>query len=74
MAEDGKRTHREVVTHADQIGKVFKVVSQDMRQCLICDQLFTRQASAEHADVVCYPTISDAWLLRCIWNDNTKLA
>jgi hypothetical protein len=42
-------------TRSDQIGKVFIVVGQDVRKCLICEQFFTRRASAEHAKVPCYP-------------------
>jgi hypothetical protein len=45
-------------TRTDQIGKVFLVVGQDVRKCLVCEQLFTRQASAEHAKVVCDPALS----------------
>ena len=41
-------------TRTDQIGKVFIVVGQDVRKCLICEQRFTRQASAEHAKVSCH--------------------
>ena len=41
-------------TRSDQIGKVFVVIGQDVRKCLVCDQLFTRRASAEHANVICY--------------------
>ena len=37
------------------IGKVFIALSQDMRQCLICDGVFTKQGSAAHADAVCHP-------------------
>jgi len=55
MAHDGKQTHREVDAHADLVGKVFKVVSEDMRKCLVCDQVFTRRDAAKHADMVCYP-------------------
>ncbi len=42
----------------DQIGKVFLVVGQDVRQCLICDGVFTRQAASEHSTVLCMPGIS----------------
>ena len=42
-------------THTDQIGKVFLVVGLDVRRCLVCEQFFTRRASAEHAKVVCFP-------------------
>ena len=33
----------------DVVGKVFIVVGPDMRQCLICDRVFTRECAAEHA-------------------------
>jgi len=39
----------------DQIGKVFIALSQDMRECLICDGVFTRRGASEHAKVVCMP-------------------
>jgi hypothetical protein len=38
------------------VSKIFVAVSQDMRQCLICDGVFTRQGAAEHTDAVCYPS------------------
>lgn len=41
-------------TPTDQTGKVFLVVSQDVRKCLVCEQPFTRRASAEHAKVCCH--------------------
>ena len=40
---------------SDRIGKVFIVVGQDVRKCLICDQLFTRRAASEHATAACQP-------------------
>jgi hypothetical protein len=43
----------------DQIGKIFVTLSQDMRQCLICDSVFTKQGAAEHADVYCRPVGDD---------------
>ena len=42
--------------HADRIGKVFSVLDQDMRQCLICDGVFRGQAAAEHAGTACFPS------------------
>ena len=54
-----EQTRRETgCSHSDGIGKVFLVASQDVRKCLVCEQLFTRQASAEHANVVCDPARS----------------
>ena len=41
----------------EQIGKVFRAVGHDVRQCLVCEQLFGRQAAAEHAEVECHPAI-----------------
>jgi hypothetical protein len=50
-----KTTRRETgSTRSDQIGKVFAVVGQDVRRCLICEQFFTRRASAEHAKLDCH--------------------
>ena len=39
----------------DVIGKVFFAVGRDVRQCLVCGELFTRIAAAKHAEVDCYP-------------------
>jgi hypothetical protein len=39
----------------ERVAKVFIVVSDDTRRCLICDQLFTRQGSFEHSKTTCYP-------------------
>jgi hypothetical protein len=48
------QTRRETgFTHTDQIGKVFAVVGQDLRKCLVCEQFFTRRAASEHARVPC---------------------
>jgi hypothetical protein len=43
----------------DQTGKAFMVLGQGMRQCLVCDEIFTRQAAAAHAVIVCYPLTRD---------------
>jgi hypothetical protein len=54
-----QQTRREMgSTRTDQIGKLFIVVGQDVRRCLVCEQFFARRASAEHAKVVCYPACS----------------
>ena len=41
-------------TSTDRVGKVFVALAHDMRKCLICDGVFTRQGAAEHAGVVCH--------------------
>ncbi len=44
-----------VFASPDKIGKVFCVLDETMRLCLICDETFTRQGAAEHAHVACPP-------------------
>jgi len=39
-------------TRTDQIGKVFLVVGQDVRKCLVCERLFTRRSASEHSAFV----------------------
>jgi hypothetical protein len=41
----------------DRIGKVFFAVGRDVRQCLVCGELFTQRAAADHAKVDCYPSV-----------------
>jgi hypothetical protein len=42
------------------IGKIFVALSQDMRQCLICDVVFTKQGAAAHAGTVCHASEGDS--------------
>lgn len=44
-----------VTFNDERVAKVFVVVSDDTRRCLICDQLFSRQGSFEHSKITCYP-------------------
>jgi hypothetical protein len=39
----------------DNIGKAFRVLNENLRLCLICDELFTRQGATMHAATPCYP-------------------
>jgi hypothetical protein len=59
MAVTDKNEGGAACARTDQIGKVFVVVGQRVRRCLVCEELYTRRASAEHAKVNCYPTLSD---------------
>lgn len=38
----------------DLVAKVFKV-EQGMRRCMVCEKLFNREASRQHADTPCRP-------------------
>lgn len=42
-------------TTSEQVGKVFLALAKDLRQCLVCDGLFTREAAAKHAGTTCFP-------------------
>ena len=53
VSVDGKRIN---VAYDDCVGKIFVVISQGRRRCLICDRVFTEQGAAEHAGAVCYPS------------------
>jgi hypothetical protein len=46
-----------VFANPDKIGKVYGVLGETMRLCLICDEAFTPQGAAEHAERVCYPKL-----------------
>jgi hypothetical protein len=54
--------------NSEQVGKVFLALAKDLRQCLVCDGLFTREAGAKHAGATCFPkrqssesTVHDVW-------------
>jgi hypothetical protein len=44
-----------VFARADNVGKTFRVLDENLRLCLICEEVFTRQGAAEHATTVCCP-------------------
>jgi hypothetical protein len=43
------------VAAQESVGKVFVVISDGTRKCLVCNQLFARQESFEHSKVTCHP-------------------
>ncbi len=55
MITNDQSSRGAAVTSADEIGKVFVALGQGMRQCLVCGDIFTRQAAPEHAGMVCHP-------------------
>ena len=58
MTADEKTQRDAGSARTDQIGKAFVVVGQNVRKCLVCEQFFTRRASAEHAKVACHWVLS----------------
>jgi hypothetical protein len=58
MTADDKAERSASSIRTDQIGKVFLVVGQDVRKCLVCEQLFTRRTASEHAKVSCHWVLS----------------
>lgn len=55
MTPDGTDIRFPAVAADERVGKVFVVVNDDTRRCLICDQSFTRQGSFEHSKFPCHP-------------------
>lgn len=53
-----------VLASPNNVGKVFCVLNENLRLCLICDEVFTRQGAAEHATTVCYfpEPRNDGWI------------
>ena len=59
MIPDG--TGKRVGVRCDEtVGKIFVVVSEDTRRCLVCDQVFTRKESFDHSQLTCYPPAPNA--------------
>ena len=54
MTADKQTQSGEGSIRTDQIGKVFVAVGRNVRQCLVCEQLFTRRAASEHAKAACH--------------------
>jgi len=52
MFDDIQRT---VFASTDNIGKVFGVLNENLRLCLICDEVFRRQGAAQHSFERCCP-------------------
>lgn len=48
----------------DRVGKIFIMFVFGTSRCLVCNQLFTRDASRAHAGVFCNPAVPDLWLLK----------
>lgn len=57
MAADDKSERGAACARTDQVGKVFVVVGQRVRKCLVCEELFTRRSASEHAAVPCVPIV-----------------
>jgi len=55
MAADDKNERGAGCARTDQVGKVFIVVGQRVRRCLVCEELFTRRTASEHMTVPCMP-------------------
>ena len=42
---------------SDRTGKPFLVLAYSLRQCLVCEQIFSRQSAPQHAFQICYPKL-----------------
>jgi len=55
MADEDKNERGAARACTDQVGKVFIVIGQRGRKCLVCEEVFTRRTASEHATVPCMP-------------------
>jgi hypothetical protein len=60
MTADEQTRRQTGFPRSDRVGKVFVALGQDMRQCLICDGVFTTQDAAAHAGTICRPSEGDS--------------
>ena len=60
MTTGGRAVLMQQSRNDEVIGKIFVALSKDMRQCLICDGVFTKQGAAAHAGAVCHPSEGDS--------------
>ena len=49
----------------DRVGKLFLVLKEGMRRCLICDEVFTNQEAAKHSQLLCGPADPHATFNEC---------
>ncbi len=54
MTTNDQNSRGAATASADEIGKVFVAIAQDLRLYLICEGVFTRQGATEHTGVVCH--------------------
>ncbi len=59
MIQDTTET-RGGVGNGESYSKVFIAIAHDVRKCLICERVFSRQASFEHSKFPCHPPASTA--------------
>lgn len=60
MTTGGRAVPMNQSRNDEVVGKIFVALSQDMRQCLICDSLFPTQGAADHSTTPCYPRIKES--------------
>ena len=53
----GSRSQSAGLIATDLVGKVFQLIGKDVRRCLVCDCLFSRQSAARHAGNMCLPAM-----------------
>lgn len=60
MIPDSKSKRIGAVADDETVGKVFVALADCIRKCLICEKVFSRQASFEHSKFPCHPPVSTA--------------
>lgn len=60
MIQDGASERFIAPAKDEKVAKIFIVLADDVRQCLICDRMFSRNESFQHSKTICYPAASNA--------------
>lgn len=60
MVQDGASDSFIAPANDEKVAKIFIVIADDVRQCLICDRMFSRNESFQHSKTICYPPDSNA--------------
>jgi hypothetical protein len=58
MTSDGRRKWIETVANDERVAKVFIVIGEDARKCLICNRVLSKRESFEHSNTICFPPAS----------------
>ena len=58
MPNDKKQSDVDLIP-LDRTGKVFAIIGNGMRLCLICEGVFARQSAREHARVPCRLAVTE---------------
>lgn len=60
MIRNGAKKYFPAEATDEKVAKIFIVIADGVRQCLICERMFSRSESFLHSQTICYPPVSNA--------------